>query len=215
MLLAGLLLLLISVPLVQEFPDAGPIEAALTTLVLLSAALAAGGRRKTLALAAVLIAPAIAGKWIDHYWRGVLPPAFTPIAAMVPIAFTILILFRFILRARRVNSEVICAAVSNYLLMGFLWAFAYAIVAQLAPGSFAISAPAASADVSSMVKFTPVYFSFVTLCTVGYGDIAPVSTPARLLALLEAMAGAFYMAILVARLVAVYSHEQVSDAPGK
>ena len=53
--------------------------------------------------------------------------------------------------------------------------------------------------------FNAFYFSFMTLCTVGYGDITPVSRPARMLAVTEAVVGLFYVAVLISRLVAVYS----------
>ncbi|MEO8429729.1 MAG: potassium channel family protein [Verrucomicrobiota bacterium] len=57
----------------------------------------------------------------------------------------------------------------------------------------------------TMKGFTGLYFSFITLSTVGYGDIVPISGMARMLAMMEAMAGTFYVAILISRLVAVYS----------
>ena len=56
-----------------------------------------------------------------------------------------------------------------------------------------------------MKGFTAHYFSFITLCTVGYGDIAPVSSAARMLAAMEAMTGTIYMAVLIARLVSMHS----------
>ncbi len=57
----------------------------------------------------------------------------------------------------------------------------------------------------TMEGFNAFYFSFITLSTVGYGDITPVSKVARMLAAMEAMTGLFYMAVLIARLVALYS----------
>jgi hypothetical protein len=56
-----------------------------------------------------------------------------------------------------------------------------------------------------MNGFTGLYFSFITLSTVGYGDIIPVSEVARMLAIVEAMFGTFYMTLLIARLVSLYS----------
>jgi uncharacterized membrane protein len=58
-----------------------------------------------------------------------------------------------------------------------------------------------------MNSHNALYFSFVTLCTVGYGDIVPLSLMARMLSILEAITGLFYMTVLVARLVALYSSE--------
>ena len=56
-----------------------------------------------------------------------------------------------------------------------------------------------------MDGFESFYFSFVTLTTIGFGDIAPVSRVARMLAVMEAIAGMFYVAVLVARLVSIHS----------
>jgi hypothetical protein len=71
-----------------------------------------------------------------------------------------------------------------------------------------MSAPADAG--ASMDGFHALYFSFIALCTVGYGDVIPVSKPAPMFAVLEAVAGLFYVAVLISRLVSVYS----STPPG-
>ena len=84
-----------------------------------------------------------------------------------------------------------------------IWAFGYGLVELHEPGSFdlpAIVGEPAGAD-RHMASF--VYFSFVTLTTLGYGDVTPVGSAARTLALLEALVGQLFLAILVARLVAL------------
>ena len=86
--------------------------------------------------------------------------------------------------------------------------FAYLLLAQLVPGAFTISASAEPGRF--MDAFDALYFSFVTLCTLGYGDITPVSRLARMLSILEATTGMFYMSMLIARLVALYSSEGVA-----
>ena len=102
-----------------------------------------------------------------------------------------------------------CAAVANYLLLGLLWTMAYTVVSDVTPGAFVVSAGPAVGE--QITGFNAMYFSFVTLSTVGYGDIAPVSPAARILAMAEAVVGAFYMALLISRLVAVYSAEPRSE----
>jgi hypothetical protein len=74
---------------------------------------------------------------------------------------------------------------------------------RLDPNSFVFTLGPKSGQ--SMNGFTGLYFSFITLSTVGYGDIIPLSEVARMLAILEAMFGMFYMALLIARLVSLYS----------
>ncbi|MGC2626867.1 MAG: potassium channel family protein, partial [Candidatus Udaeobacter sp.] len=93
-----------------------------------------------------------------------------------------------------------------YLMLGLLWTVAYWLVAQVTPNAFAFNA--ASGTKQTMAGFDAFYFSFITLSTVGYGDIMPVSRFARWLAAMEAMTGSLYVAVLIARLVALYRGDE-------
>lgn len=201
--LACLALALVAAPFEQRVRDGDLLQTALLTLVLLSGFLAIGERHRTLAWGIVLVTPALVGKWVDHWQPGRLPAATFMMPALLFGAFVIAHLMRFILRARRIDSEVVCAALANYLMLGLLWAFGYILVARLTPDAFAFGT---GPDSSHFMKgFTALYFSFITLTTVGYGDIAPVSDPARLLAMVEATTGTIYIAVLISRLVSLYS----------
>jgi hypothetical protein len=101
-----------------------------------------------------------------------------------------------------VDAERILAALDAYLLAGLLFAFAYWTLDQLWPASFGGTMPG-DLDVPHAI-----YFSFVTIATLGYGDVVPVSAPARGLALVEAVSGQMYLAVLVARLVSLYSQQR-------
>jgi len=164
---------------------------------------AIGGRRRTLILGAILALPTVIGKWLTHLWPEQAAVEFFYIAGLVFLSFLIWEFLRFILRAPRVNSEVICAGMSVYLLLGLLWMFAYLLVARAEPGAFAFTT-GPSADVA-LDGANAFYFSFITLSTVGYGDIVPVSQVARMLAAMEAVTGTLYVAVLISRLVALYS----------
>ena len=88
-------------------------------------------------------------------------------------------------------------------MVGIIWTIAYWLVDQLTPGgAFAFNK---TGETQSMHGFNAYYFSFITLSTVGYGDITPVSKVARMLAAMEAVTGLLYVAVLIARLVALYS----------
>jgi ion channel len=89
-------------------------------------------------------------------------------------------------------------AVAAYLLLGLVWAAAYALVAALHPGAFA-------SNVSLQQDRSFVYFSFVTLTTVGFGDVTPVHSTARSLVVLEALTGQLYPAVLLARIVTLHT----------
>jgi voltage-gated potassium channel Kch len=110
-----------------------------------------------------------------------------------------------------VDSEVLCAGISVYLLIGLVWSLAYRLVAEQDPKAFAFSTPQDSP--LGMNRFNAFYYSFMTLTTVGYGDITPVSKVARMLAVMEAMSGTLFLGVLIARLVSLYSTPSPAEAP--
>lgn len=201
--LVSLILAFASSPFEEAIRYGDLMEWLRLAVVVLFGLLALSDRRSTLVWGIVIVTPALAGKWVNH-WRPDLVPAWLFLApGLIFCLFVVLNLLRFILRAPRVNSEVLCASVAGYLMLGLVWAAAYILTALLVPGSFVFSAgPAPS---GSMLGFTALYYSVITLTTVGYGDIVPVSGAARMLAMMEAMTGTLYMAVLVARLVSLYS----------
>jgi hypothetical protein len=205
--LAVLVLWLVTAPIVYGMRHGEQVEAVLASVVLLSAVVAVGGRRGTLITAIILGTPACVCKWLNCIRPDLVAPEAYAIAAIVFMLFVVVHLLRFILRAPRVNTEVLCAGISGYLLTGILWALAYVLVAQAVPASFVFS----GRQDHAMKGIEALYFSFVTLCTVGYGDITPASHVSRMLAVLEAMAGMFYVTVLIARLVSLYSSEKATD----
>src|SRR6266571_2512473 len=202
-LLIALALFFIWAPFVEEIEGGELIVSGLFSLVLLAGIVAVADRKRVLVIAIVLAIPAIAGRWINHFRPDLIPPAVFLVAGLILIAFVIANLLRFVLRAPSVNTEVLCASISAYLMLGLMWTMAYWLVDQLTPGgAFSFNT---NAGTHSMSGFTGFYFSFVTLSTVGYGDITPVSRIARWLAAMEAMTGLLYVAVLIARLVSLYS----------
>jgi Ion channel len=217
--LVALVVLLIVTPFVDDLKNGDQIDGLLVTVVLVSGVLAVGKRRRTLVVALVLVLPAIVGKWVAQLRPDLVPPEVYLGFALLFVGFVLLQLLFFILRAPRVNSEVLCAGVAGYLLLGIIWMFAYIIMARLQPidphdplklaaFSYNIGPPATR----YLHSFDALYFSFITLSTVGYGDITPLSNAARTLAMTEAMTGTLYIAVLISRLVALYT-SQGSEAP--
>ena len=202
-LLIALALFFIWAPFVEEIEGGELIVSGLFSLVLLAGIVAVADRKRVLVIAVVLAIPAIAGRWINHFRPDLIPPAVFLVAGLILIAFVVGNLLRFVLRAPSVNTEVLCASISAYLMLGLMWTMAYWLVDQLTPGgAFSFNT---NAGTRSMNGFTGFYFSFITLSTVGYGDITPVSRIARWLAAMEAMTGLLYVAVLIARLVSLYS----------
>jgi len=209
-LLFALALLFISFPFVEEVKGGDIIVSILLSLVLLSAVLAVSHSKGVFLIALLLAAPAIIGRWINHFRPDLVHPAFFLTSALVLTAFVVAHLLRFILRASSVNVEVLCASISAYLMLGLMWTMAYWLVDQLTPGgAFSFNT---NTGTPSMNGFTGFYFSFITLSTVGYGDITPVSKIARWLAAMEAMTGLLYVAVLIARLVSLYSAPKSNDS---
>jgi hypothetical protein len=202
-LLIALALLFFFVPFVEAIKGGDLIVSALLSLVLLAGVLAVASRGRTLAVALLLAIPAVAGRWLNHFQPHLVPPAIFLVAGIGLVAFVVVNLLRFVLRAPSVNVEVLCASISAYLMLGLIWTMAYWLVEQLTPGAFAFNTTTETKE--TMEGFNAFYFSFITLSTVGYGDITPVSKVARMLAAMEAMTGLFYVAVLIARLVALYS----------
>src|SRR5437773_1965328 len=202
-LLIALGLLFFLAPFVEEIQGGALIVSGLLSLVLLSAVLTVASRHHTLVIALLLAIPAVVGRWINHFQPHLIPPAIFLVAGIGLVAFVVVNLLRFVLRTPSVDGEVLCASISAYLMLGLIWTMAYWLVEALTPGAFAFNT--ATGTKETMEGFNAFYFSFITLSTVGYGDITPVSKVARMLAAMEAMTGLFYVAVLIARLVSLYS----------
>jgi hypothetical protein len=115
-------------------------------------------------------------------------------------------MLRHILRAGRVDSERIFAALSVYLLIGVICGLLFFIFEESWPGSISFQRLSLAGNNDTKMEHI-IYFSFVTLGTLGYGDILPVSGPARALAMTEAIIGQMYLVVIVARLVSLYQSE--------
>jgi hypothetical protein len=209
-LLIVLAALLIAAPFVEEVEGGHLILSVLFSLVLIAAVFAVADRKRTLVIALVLAVPAIAGRWINHFRPDLVHPSVFLVCSLVLLAFVIAHMLRFVLRAPVVTVEVLCGSIAAYLMLGLMWTVAYWLVDQLTPGgAFSFNTNGGGQSING---FTGFYFSFITLSTVGYGDITPVSRFARWLAALEAMTGLLYVAVLIARLVSLYSRTNSDDS---
>jgi len=129
-------------------------------------------------------------------------PVTQLVVKVFPLAFfayaTVMIV-RHVVTSQRVNRSVILGAICGYLMLGYTWGMAYAVIH--------LTDPAAFNGAHTGVTFAGddfVYFSFVTLTTLGYGDISPATAVARSITMLQAVTGTLYLAVLIARLVGTY-----------
>lgn len=123
-------------------------------------------------------------------------------------AFIAMLILAAVLQAKTVTGDIVSGALCVYLLIGLVWAFLFLLLNSVHPGSFRLGEEVttttgqAHSGPAQLSLF--LYFSFVTLSTVGYGDILPLTGPAHGLAALEGIIGQFYMAVLVARFVGLH-----------
>lgn len=109
-----------------------------------------------------------------------------------------------------VESERIFAALDIYLLIGVICALVYCLLEQQWPGSFYFHTKPLL-KTGNNLETDMLYFSFVTLATLGYGDITPVAGPARALAVFETISGQIYLVVVVARLVSLYQGKSIQN----
>jgi hypothetical protein len=133
------------------------------------------------------------------------PPLFLSLAAtLLLIPFYVLIvvvIFSFVLKSKEVTENVLYGAVAIYMLIGGLWMSIYVLIETLHPGSFMYAALGPGNPVEWMDL---LYYSFATLTTLGYGDIVPVSLPAKHFAVTQAIIGVMYLAIIISRLIGLF-----------
>lgn len=185
-------------PFIEPLRSGPLIESILFTAILISGIMAVSDQWRNVWISLVLALPTLAGRWIHHYRPDVMPPELFLIGGIFFVVFVIFRLLRSVLTASSVTTDVLCASLAAYLLLGLLWTLAYWLVAELIPNAFAFSAGDKTLQGSN-----GLYFSFITLATVGYGDITPVAKVARMLAASEAIVGLLYVAVLIARLVSL------------
>lgn len=198
LLFLSLVVTLVLAPIAAEYQlTTWPME--LLLIVNLAVAVAgyrtSSGRHLLLAVVILTILLRIISRWLRV---DAVATAATPLEVALAI-FAAYGALRFALRSGKVDSERLSAALSAYLLAGHFFGITYFQVEQLRPGSFAIAGVAtlpAQLDLQ-----TAIYFSYVTLTTLGYGDISPLTPTTRGLAVSEAVLGQLYLAVLVARLV--------------
>jgi hypothetical protein len=123
-----------------------------------------------------------------------------PVLNVVSLSIILSITLHHSLSSSIVDRDRIFAVIAGYLMLGIIWAYLYGIVEALAPGSFSMGGDGHISNVGDG-NVELLYFSFVTLTTLGYGDVSPVLPFAQSLAVLEAATGILYIAVLVASLM--------------
>lgn len=201
-LLITLLALITLAPFVDAFKYGEFVITGMLVLILIAAVLCAGASRRRLVIATILAILVVIMRIVSFTRNDYASWVATYIAALAFCGFVVIQLLRYVMHAPRVTTDVLCAAIATYILMGLAWTAAYLLESHAKVDAFAFSNVHRLHP--GLQSFEAFYFSLVTLTTVGFGDITPVSPVARMLAATEAMVGVLYMAILVAHLVSLY-----------
>ena len=166
-------------------------------VVLVAGAYATGTERRHLITALALAVPAFL---LQGAAIGVVSPVLDIVATGVTLLFLVyvtLVSFARVLAPGKVTSDRLVGSAVVYLLLGLVWSMIYTLQFIFDPAAF-------SGLVGDAVEGDElIYFSFVTLTTLGFGDISPATVDTRTTVWIEAAVGQLYLAILVARLVGI------------
>jgi hypothetical protein len=208
-MLVSLICMMIIEPFLYDYPGAAFIINIIFSVIILSSIYAVSYRKKAALFAVILAAPVLVINWsspfIDQTWY----PYVRHIFSTCFFILIIILILDFIFRQVQVSREILFAAIVVYMLLGLMWAVIFRFLEICQPGSF-LFPHGLSHDSHDIF----LYYSFVTLTTLGYGDISPISAPARSLAILEAIIGQMYVAVLIARLMGTHISQSMQKEQG-
>ena len=190
-----LILTMVASPIIASIGWRGALIESLLAVNLLAAVMPLNAGRSRESLLAAMVALWLARPltaWLGHSTLSEMTLAAWTLIGLLAAAGAL----RFAMSGTRVDAEHLFAALSAYLLAGIYFGLLYWVVEQLHPGTFAPP---------NFSRTGAIYFSFVTLATLGYGDIVPRADVARGLAVVEGVGGQLFLAVLVARLLSLYS----------
>ena len=156
-------------------------------------------KRLHIIIAAILLIPAIIAIWTPDIPKHNTLTTIGYLCGLIVLAFAIISILKYIFTEETVTRQTISAAVSVYLLLALMWTFIYRLLENLYPGSFAVAH-----DNLHSAENIYLYFSLVTITTLGYGDITPIGSQAVALSVLEAITGQIYLVVVVAWFVGLY-----------
>lgn len=199
-LLGCLVLLIFIYPMLGERQLGVGLVQFLLFITMISSILACSARVRHTVIGFTLIAAMQIATWVPGLAEARFGPLGVPTLALLVFGYTAALMLRKIFVATpKVTSDTIYGAISVYLLFGMIWTFGYTILESVAPGSFTKGGDPIEAIFDNFVGF-----SFVTISTLGYGNIVPTTPRADAMATSEAVVGQIYLTVLVARLVAMH-----------
>ncbi len=198
-LLIFIIAMLVVGPLFEELVNLRILMDILWSAIFISAIYAVSQKKHHVLIGIVLALPMLAAIWSRHFVEYHALQVVGYLCGAAFILFTIIQMLIFIYSHKEVTRDLIVGAAVVYFLMAIMWTFIFSVVETLHPGSFNLPQ---GQDIQDAQHF--IYYSFVTLTTLGYGDITPVTRLARSFSTLEAVMGQLYLVVQVAWLVGVH-----------
>ncbi len=172
-----------------------------SNVVFLLGVYAIGRNKKTIIILLILGMPWVFTDWIFA------SSTQSIFASILYFFFVTTILLNHILKAKDITQDTLYGAVCLYLILGLLWVTIYGSIEYLSPGAVFVSERLGlTGDINTNEL---VYYSYTTLSTLGYGDITSITPLGRILSVLEALAGQLFIAVLIARLVSLYTAKAI------
>ena len=221
-LLAALAILLFAAPIFRESirTEESPVSSVILTLsfvaTLLSSVFTIGRTSRTNRIAVylgLLVILFVAAQFVVQS-KGVVVLGY--LLSALFLGYVLLVIIRHLFNVDRVSPDTICGSLCAYVMLALLWALVMASIEILRPGSFLAGGHSREfAPWSGEHLGTALYFSFVTLTTLGFGDVVPVSPATKMLVALEALVGQLFLTVLVARLVGLQIAHASSQPPSE
>jgi hypothetical protein len=202
-LLASLLAMVYIQPLLSELKLTSWLFFIFVTVNLFACVYSVRRERRHLIIAISMLIPTLILLWLDiptkDNWYNLISNA-SPVLLFSYIAHLILM---DLIRAKKIDPDMIAGGISIYFMIGLVFAFIYAALFNFNPGNFDVSELLLH-QTSEYDENIFIYFSYVTMTTLGYGDVTPVTTLARVLVQMETLLGQLFLAIFIARLVGMH-----------
>lgn len=209
-LLVAIVGMMIISPFTSRSPALRIVNNIVLTLVLLSVVNTVKRQRATLLIGLVLGVPWVLLAWLHLIFSITIHPGILSLSSMIFDGYIIFILLRNIIRAKKITADILYGAVSGYILLGIFFTSLYLFLDAITPTELFVYAGAGTTG--GLIDGTGMfYFSFVTLTTLGYGDIQPVADVSKIFAVIEAMTGVLYSAALIGRLIGLYVAQSGKD----
>jgi len=193
--MCSLLILLILSAVLENYKYSYIVLNILSTIVIIAGVYAASENKRSIYLLLILGLPWFLSEWLF------LTSTRTVFLSFFFFLYVTLTLLNMIIKTKEITQNTLYGAVCAYLLLGLLWASIYALINELSPGSIF----AGSGVTGEMTTNDIIYFSYTTLASLGYGDIATVTPAGRIMSVLEAVIGQLFIAFMVARLIGIYT----------